>query len=57
MNSDEQDGWSSKINKRPNKRRSIHPNEHTGISKLTTQTTPANQLKNPTWTLEHCRYR
>ena len=47
--------FSRNINKRPNKGRShtrgrsIHPNEHTGISK---QVIPANQLKNPTWDSE-----
>jgi hypothetical protein len=44
--------FSSKINKRPNKGRltrghSIHPNEHTGISKQVI--IPANQVKNIIW--------
>lgn len=55
-NQDDQHGWSTKINKRPNKGRNsfsrrhshaqqhdIQPNKTTGIIK------PANQLKNPTW--------
>jgi hypothetical protein len=51
---DDKRPFSYNINKRPNKRshtrgRSIHPNEHTGISK---QVIPANQLKNPTWNHE-----
>ena len=49
--------FSPNINKRPNKGRShtrgrsIHSNEHTGIS-ISKQVIPANQLKNPTWDSE-----
>ena len=52
-NDDDPTPFLDTINKRPNKRSHtrgrIQPNEHTGIRKPTTQTIPANQLKNPTW--------